>query len=286
MFGKPLSTKFKIILTIFGIVVIILIIQSAITFVNTEKKREHFENKNADSEEPNIKPKTASKDASEKTTDAKERAKETAASPEEKTPAPKPSKDVRITILETIDEVFDKYYPESDKKPILFDMLLSREHFENIKDKQEKGVDVKDAIVDLIKKQMNLIEMNTTGAVKDTFENSDVKEAPKAGATSSSSSSSSGFDNIHKSLDEIVAKLSEVQSELKKTTSSSTKATDEATSTSKAAAPSESASKDAVKETYVDYFESVGKNKQGASLSAKEGMFIDGFENKKNYAFL
>lgn len=182
------SLKFKIILAVFGIIVVIIAIQSALTLVNTEKKRENFEN----DEKPNYKRAGATTDDKAKPTD----------------------KDIKLNILDTVETVFDKYYTHSpEKKSMVYDMLLRKDSLDEIKSKQEKGRDVSKVVMDMIKSKMNDIS-GITNIDKDHFENPDKETLDKV---LKNIDKNLNYEIVNNHLEEISAKVKEIQMELKRT---------------------------------------------------------------------
>ena len=139
------TAKMKIILVIFGIIVVLFALQSIFGMVSTEKKRERFEND----------------ESSKNDNDDK---KESDALKERKASV----NNIKLSILESVEDVFEKHYPKAyDQKPLVFDMLLNKEAFEDIKDKHEDGKNITDVVYDYVKKHMQgIAEMKKDEAFK------------------------------------------------------------------------------------------------------------------------
>jgi hypothetical protein len=199
-----LSTKFKIILAVFGIIVLIFIIQSTVSYVNTEKKREtfanrreHFEN---DEEKPNM--------------EQDERAKDTGKPNMTVSKEVKKEKDIKLNILDTVEDAFDRYYKDAkDKKSMVYDLLLRKETFNEIKEKEEQGKDVRRVVMDIIKTKMAEINSITPIDNVDMYENADPKTTDKA---MEKLQKTINYEIVKNHLDEIVTKVHEVQKELQK----------------------------------------------------------------------
>lgn len=121
------SAKFKIILIIFTVIVLLYFFHFIISAFSNSSKKEAFENSD---DSPNEKKKN------DKVVD----------------------KEVKLTILEKVEDVMNKLYPNSEKKPIMFDMLTKKEHFDELKEKHVKGEGMERYIKNFVKKTMANIE--------------------------------------------------------------------------------------------------------------------------------
>lgn len=198
----------KIILTVFGIIALLFVIQAAVGYVSTEKKRENFEN-NDEHEKDDHDPKKHSDDKdkkdgpskkSTKDDDKKESSKKHVDDDEDEKPKSKDLKEskerskhdkeekregwkeegkkevepidkakeevkkLKLSILESVENIFEKHYPGSQQKPVVFDKLLTKETFEEIKDQKESGKPVNDIVQDMIYNHMKTIEKMEQGA--------------------------------------------------------------------------------------------------------------------------
>lgn len=237
---SQLSTKFKIILIVFAVIIGLYAIQFFVTAYSNTSKRESFEN-DEDDEMPNDKPAPKQKAPAKKQKADPE--------PEPSKPAAKEKesiidKEVKLNVLEQVESIFDKMYPNSDKKPMVFDMLMNKEHFEELKEKYENGESLTKYIKNVVRNTMTSIE----GSKIDTFEEDGFDKA---------------LNNLEKSetrqrlvtqLDDIVTKITELQDEIKKL------------------------------QTQADADEKKGAVKEKFSESSKPKKLIEGFENRINYA--
>ena len=163
------STKLKIIFTVFGIIAILFLVQAAVTFIQSEKKRENFENEDDDGDEDSSKKEKEKKKDKKQKKEKKETDetfkdeddKDIAAPPKPVEPIDRAKDEVRklkLSILESVENVFDKQFPGSEKKAAVFDHLLKKETFEEIKDKNDTGRPVNDIVQDMIYQHMKTIE--------------------------------------------------------------------------------------------------------------------------------
>jgi hypothetical protein len=194
-----LSTKFKIILAVFGIIILIFMIQSTVSYVNTEKKRETFANRKETFENDEEKQNMENDTGKANMTVSKEAKKD---------------KDIKLNILDTVEDAFDRYYKDAkDKKSMVYDMLLRKETFNEIKEKEDHGKDVKRVVMDIIKTKMNEINSITPIDKVDMYENADPKNTDKA---MEKLQKTINYEIVKNHLDEIVTKVNEVQKELQK----------------------------------------------------------------------
>jgi len=189
------STKMKIIFTVFGIIALLFVIQAAVGYVTTEKKRESFENNDEldkEDDDKASKKDDKAKDAKKKSAPQKQKKPQDEEDdeevPKEKSkptkeekreewkeddsgkkvePIDKAKDEVRklkLSILESVENIFEKHYPGSQQKPVVFDKLLTKETFEEIKDQKESGKPVNDIVQDMIYNHMKTIEKLEQGA--------------------------------------------------------------------------------------------------------------------------
>lgn len=249
-----LSTKFKIILIVFAVIIGLYVIQFIVSGMSSSSKREAFSNDEFD-EEPNEKPKKrdhkkkkGDDDSSEHFDDEDDK-KKTAT-----------DKEVKLDLLEKVEDVFNKLYPESDKKPVIFDMLTRKEHFKELKEKYESGEGIDKYVKNFVKQTMANIESDKIDQKKtETFE--ELMDKP--------------FNHINESLDkqesrskllsdleDLVTKIGKIQNEIKKIQD------DEPVK--KTEAKKDDPKKDDDKKKEKEKF--------------KDGSIIEGFENRFSYA--
>jgi uncharacterized protein (DUF433 family) len=232
-----MGTKLKIILFIFAVVVGLYVIQFMVTSVSSatsSSKRESFEVDEKPNEEPANK-----KDEKPKVDDPVSKSRL--------------EKEVKLNILENVENVFEKFYPESDKKPVVFEMLTRKETFEEIKDKYEKDTDgVALHIRNFIKKTMKDIEEQDASKpkTKEQYEQ-ELMDKPIDTILEKLDTDIS-TSKILSDLDELSTKISDLQEAVKKM---------------QAATPS-------AKKPGVEKFTQGKKSNTG----------IEGFENRLNYA--
>ena len=157
----------KIIMTVFGVVFILFFIQAAVGYVSYEKKKEHFENKEDDSKDSkaDVK-KQGEKSSPDSKSESKSDSKQKASEPitENKNPA----KSLKLSILESVEDVFDSQFPGSNQKSIMFDKLLQKEQFEDIREKSENGENVFDVVKGYIKDHMKKVVHEEENALRVT----------------------------------------------------------------------------------------------------------------------
>lgn len=237
-----MGTKLKIILFIFAVVVGLYVIQFMVTSVSSatssSSKRESFEVDEKPNEEP-----ASKKEEKPKVDDTVSKSRL--------------EKEVKLNILENVENVFEKFYPESDKKPVVFEMLTRKETFEEIKDKYEKDTDgVALHIRNFIKKTMKDIEEQDAGKpkTKEQYEQELLMDKPIDTILEKLDTDIS-TSKILSDLDELSTKISDLQEVVKKM---------------QAGGAPNSAKKP-----------SVEKFTQGKKSSTAG---IEGFENRLNYA--
>lgn len=218
------STKLKIILIVFGVIAGLYVIQFFVTSVANSSKRESFENDEDDDEAPNEKPKkkVASKESKKdeekeamRAKIIKESYKEKKEDDDDEEDKPKKKnasiidKEIKLNVLEQVENVFDKMYPNSDKKPLIFDMLMNKEHFEELKAKHENGESMGKYIKKVIQQTMSNIEEDKI----DQFKEEDARPIDtileKLDETESK-------QKLMSQLEDVVTKISHIQNELKK----------------------------------------------------------------------
>jgi hypothetical protein len=236
-----MGTKLKIILFIFAVVVGLYVIQFMVTSVSSatssSSKRESFEVDEKPNEEPANK-----KEEKPKVDDTVSKSRL--------------EKEVKLNILENVENVFEKFYPESDKKPVVFEMLTRKETFEEIKDKYEKDTDgVALHIRNFIKKTMKDIEEQDAGKpkTKEQYEQ-ELMDKPIDTILEKLDTDIS-TSKILSDLDELSTKISDLQEVVKKMQAGS-------------------ASSNSAKKPSVEKFTQGKKSNTG----------IEGFENRLNYA--
>lgn len=246
-----LSTKFKIILIVFAVIIGLYVIQFIVSGMSSSSKREAFSNDDFD-EEPNEKPKK--RDTKKKKSDDDEHFEE-----DDDKQKKSIDKEVKLDILEKVEDVFNKIYPDSDKKPVLFDMLTRKEHFKELKEKYESGEGIDKYVKNFVKQTMSKIESDKIDEKKtETFE--EIMDKP--------------FNHINESLDkqesrskllsdleDLVTKIGKIQNEIKKIQD------DEP-------AKKEDKKDDKKKED----------KKDDKKEKFKDGSIIEGFENRLSYA--
>ena len=226
-----LSSKFKIILIVFAVIVGLYVLQFIVTGVTNSSKREAFENDDFD-DEPNEKPKKHNKkkhddDEDDKSSKGKRKWKETFdvdtnekdteknSKDKGKPPVAVSDKEVKLDVLEKVESVFSNLYPESDKKPVIFDMLTRKEHFEELKEKYESGEGIDKYIKNFVKKTMSELETEKIDAPAkaETFEEAMDKPFNHIMDSLDKADSKS---KLMAELDEVVTKIERIQNELKK----------------------------------------------------------------------
>ncbi len=213
------STKMKIILFVFGVIACIYVIQFFITSVSNSSKRESFEND--DDEAPNEKPTTTKSTAKantksaiklEKDSPKNKITKESDEEEEEEKPKKNKSiidKEIKLNVLEQVENIFDKMYPKSDKKPIIFDMLMDKEHFEELKAKHENGESMGNYIKKVIQQTMNSME-------KDKIDQFKQEDDRPIDVIMEKLDESESKNKLMSQLEDVVTKISHIQNELKK----------------------------------------------------------------------
>lgn len=163
---------------------------------------------------------------------------------------PVDDKTIKLEVLEKIEDVFAKAYPDSDKKPIVFDMLTRNEHFVELKDKYEDKQVFENHIQKIVKNTMNDIEsVKIDEPKKETFQ--DLMDKPFNRIMEHLDNTESKA-KLMSDLDDVVNKIEKIQVQLKKI-------------------PDEEKDKDQKQS---------GKGSKGY----KKQDVIEGFENRYNYA--
>lgn len=217
-----LSSKFKIILIVFAVIVGLYVLQFIVTGVTNSSKREAFENDDFD-DEPNEKPKKHNKkkhhddDNEEHHKKSKEsfNNEEKEKNDKEKTAKKVSDKEVKLDVLEKVESVFSNLYPDSDKKPVVFDMLTRKEHFEELKERYESGEGIDKYIKNFVKKTMSDIETEKIDSPPkpETFQETMDKPFNHIMDSLDKADSKS---KLMSELDEVVTKIERIQNELKK----------------------------------------------------------------------
>lgn len=228
-----LSSKIKVVLVIFGVLVLLFGLQAILGYVNTQKKRENFQEKADEDEREDVEeaPKTKTKKMSKSNEKKNKATDEEGTSVSPKTALPD-VRSLRLSILECIEDIFDKKYPGSDQKPVLFDMLLKKESFEEIQEKQLKGENVFDIVKSYVEQHMNAInkdekqhlgdedKVESLPSGIDEFYKESIEAKRKAtekfviSSTSSSPNTNADLDVIKIQLSEIIAKVGKLQSDV------------------------------------------------------------------------
>lgn len=233
-----LNAKLKIILIVFGVLIGLYFVQYMVTSVNAvSSKRELFEN-DVD-ETPNSRPEVNKKKKPTEVTD----------------------KDVKLSILEHVEEAFSEMYPKSDQKPIIFELLTRKEEFDNIKEKftEEGSSAVGTYIRNFVKK--NIKELETTKIDnKEEFDDEEKEMNKPLDGVIEKMEQNVNASMIASELDTIMGRIKELRQEVEKMKETTAK---------KPAA--------AVKETFVDPPPS-----KKSSLKLEPG--VEGFENRLHYA--
>jgi hypothetical protein len=282
-----MSLKMKIIFIIFGVVLLLFIIQSLIAYVGSEKKRENFENK---------------EDADETERGSSEQERKEPKETTEKKTSSDDAKKLRLSILESIEDVFSSKYPGSNQKSVMFDELLKMENFENIKRKEQKGQSVLDIVSGYVEEHMTDIKATEKKEginIKDFYEEppksvklselytakEDIKseEKEESGRSTSSKSEpvpettpqvsrskvterfSNDMSSIQTQMEEILQKVNKLQSDI--TTLKSTPTSGPAPQP----APTSSSS-------------SESQPSQSSQPASTSGTIIEGFEQRYMYA--
>lgn len=238
-----MGTKLKIIVFIFAVVIGLFAIQYMVTSVtNATSKKESFANDSGD-DTPNEKKPAAKKD------DAASKSKV--------------DKEVKLNILETVETTFAQSYPDSDKKPTVFEMLTRKEHFEDIKEKYEEDSEgVTSHIRKLIKKTMSDLEDGgeKKEKTKEEYEQ-ELMDKPLQTVVERLEQEDMRT-RILSELDELSAKIATLQRDVKKLDGPA----------------AESKEKENEKKVEAPKKETQGKKTESFS------MMIEGFENRLNYA--
>lgn len=242
-----LSAKFKIILIVFGVLIGLYFIQYMVTSVNSvTSRKEKFEN-DID-ETPNQKPK-------------KEKKKEVS------------DKEVKLSILEHVDEAFTEFYPKSDKKPVIFELLTRKDEFDNIKEKftEDGSSAVGDYIKTYVKKTMKEFESDKVDDKEDFDEETKEHNKP-IDSVIEKMEQNVNASMISTELTTIMTRLKELKTEVDKIKDTSSKPTTATT-------PTKSNVSKIVKETFVD----PPKQSSGAKKTSMDEV-IEGFEERISYA--
>jgi hypothetical protein len=269
------------------VVLLLFIIQSLIAYVGSEKKRENFENK---------------EDADETERGSSEQERKEPKETTEKKTSSDDAKKLRLSILESIEDVFSSKYPGSNQKSVMFDELLKMENFENIKRKEQKGQSVLDIVSGYVEEHMTDIKATEKKEginIKDFYEEppksvklselytakEDIKseEKEESGRSTSSKSEpvpettpqvsrskvterfSNDMSSIQTQMEEILQKVNKLQSDI--TTLKSTPTSGPAPQP----APTSSSS-------------SESQPSQSSQPASTSGTIIEGFEQRYMYA--
>jgi hypothetical protein len=188
-------------------------VQYLVQQLNTSPKQrrtEHFQTSLDDA--PNEKMEKSKKDDTQKNVEEKEKEKEKES-----------SKDAKLRILDQVQTVFDKYSPTSDQKSKIFDVLMNKEHFEQLK--TLKPVDLEKYITDFVSDKLD--EKKTESFEEDTMEIDEELESLQLLAKKASKSidnfiapKKEDFEDSNKiinDLDEIMKKIEALQKHVKET---------------------------------------------------------------------
>ena len=254
-----LSSKFKIILIVFGVLIALFFLQYMVTSVasatSANNRREMFENSIDDT--PNEKVESNKKSSGV--------AKKDSSPP----PVKVSDKEVKLSILEHLDESFTDMFPTSEKKPIVFEMLTKKEEFDVIKERYTNDGDVAVGtyIRNFVKRTMKDLEREKLD--KEGFDDSDdAKEKIMNGPINmvvETMDQQNDMNSIGSEIDGIMLRLKDLKHEVEKLKNKDSKAV-EKTPQPKAAP--------AVKESFT---EKPAKKSSG-------GLLIEGFENRLHYA--
>lgn len=158
-----MSTKMKIILVIFGVVLFLFFIQSMISMVSTEKKKDRTWNDVQESFEEEENDKPADAKPSENTEEKKEEAK----------PDEKKDQALRIELLDAIDKAFENIpgaKEHRDQKPVVFDMLSEKSRFDELRSSKTVELDVKAFVekhLQTVKKEADKVPNGTADPTKE-----------------------------------------------------------------------------------------------------------------------
>ena len=243
-----LSTKFKIILIVFAVIIGLYVIQFIVSGMSSSSKREAFLNDDFD-DEPNEKSKKRNhkkkKDSDDEHFDEDNDKKKKST-----------DKEVKLDILEKVEDVFNKIYPDSDKKPVIFDMLTRKEHFDELKEKYESGEGIEKYVKNFVKQTMSKIDTDKIDEKKtESFEEAMDKPFKHIDERLDKQESRS---KLLTDLEDLVTKIGKIQNEIRKIHDDEPSAKKE--------------------EKQVD------KKKDDKKEKFKDGSIIEGFENRLNYA--
>lgn len=253
-----LSAKFKIILIVFGVLIGLFFLQYMVTSVasanNASNRREMFENPVDDT--PNGNKKTSSVEKKEETA-----TKKTVT-----------DKEVKLSVLEHLDEAFTEMYPDSEKKPMVFEMLTRKEEFDVIKERYTNNGDtaVGTYVRNFVKRTMKDLErekLDQEGFVETDDEKEKIMNSPINMIVEKMDQETSA-NSIASELDGIMLRLKDLKSEVEKLKNKE----NEPAKAQSAAPVAKKASAPVVKENF--------SNSQKPSGS----MLVEGFENRLHYA--
>lgn len=175
-----MSTKLKIILIVFAVILGLFLIQYMVTTVANSSKRESFE--------------------------------------EEAPPKKAPKKDdsvtkLKLNVLETIEDVFEKSYKNSDKKPVVFDMLMNKENFATLKEKYEESEgEVKSFVTDFVKSTMKKIDGASSAIEEETQK--PMKKVEEKLAEAENKLMLEEFQEISERLDHVLESIAALKDQL------------------------------------------------------------------------
>lgn len=279
---SKLSTKLKVILIVFAVLIGFYAIQFVVTYVaNSSRSREHFENDGDSGDEKPTKKKKEKENFSEK----EKKKEETNASDNDKVV----DKQIKLNVLETVEDVFSKLFPDSsDKKPLVFNALMDKERFTQIKERyQNAGGDITSLVTNMIKRTMEKFEPeeeeeNAKDAIASMKPNmeayndkevDDMDKKPLANIIEKMEEDESIL-RLRSQLDNVVEKIGDLKTELKKL--------EEDTQRRRNQERAEEMAKMWKGEKFTE--KKTNEGKENAKPKAK-GDVVEGFENRINYAY-
>lgn len=280
---SKLSTKLKIILIVFAVLVGAYAIQYVVTLVaNSSRSREHFQN---DSDSGRSKKKEKEKFTEEDKSEPKGENQKIV------------DKQVKLNVLEKVEQTFDQLFPNSDKKPEVFDMLMSKEHFKELKERYqgEEGAEgVANYVRSFIKKTMSALdgegEKFTEKKVLEeqnyeSYSDEEIKEVDRKPLQSivENLEIEENQSRLRSQLDDVVERIDKLKDELKKLEQDTEKRRNQEKLEEEAkkwkgekfTQPTQSTSAKKTTEKFA-----VG----GSKGKTKEDI-VEGFENRINYAY-
>lgn len=280
-----LSTKLKVILIVFAVLIGFYAIQFVVTYIaNSSRSREHFENDGDSGDETPVKKKEKK---AEKFSEKEKKKEEPKASDNDKVV----DKQIKLNVLETVEDVFGKLFPDSsDKKPLVFNALMDKERFTQIKERyQNAGGDITSLVTNMIKRTMEKFEpeeeeesaKEAIASMKpnmEAYNDKEVEDMDKKPLTNiiEKMEEDENIMRLRSQLDNVVEKIGDLKTELKKL--------EEDTQRRRNQERAEEMAKMWKGEKFTE--KKAGEDKEPVKAKSKnKGDVIEGFENRINYAY-